>query len=638
MKILIHSNSPAAPSGYGVQVALLAERLAGDGHDVAVSCTWGHQVNVGVWTAPSGARIKLYPGLSPSGDEVIHEHALAHFGDPRAGWIIILTDVWSLQSPFLEHFNVIAWAPVDHDPVPHEVVKFFARSKALCLAMSQHGERQFQAAGLTPAYIPLAVDTNVYRPTWKVTLADGREVSSREVFHLPERAFVVGMVGMNKDPNDRKGFNEAFQAFARFHADHPHAVLFVHTEKHGIYNGLNLPRMAASYGIPESAIVFTEQYAYRMGLTASQMAAAYTAMDVLLAPSAGEGFCVPLIEAQACGTPVIASNFTAQPELVGAGWLLAGQRWWNPATSSHYFRAHVDSIVDALTEAHDSDFVNLSAAAREFAEGFDVNKVYAESWRPLLESLDPQPAADKPLMTDVAVLVPVMNRPENVAPLVKSFQANSPQDATLYLIADPDDEAERAAIAEWLEYTGRVVLLDATRGTSFANKINAGYEQTPESFIFVCGDDVEFTDGWVEEARKLSDRYDVIGTNDSEPGRVRNPKVAAGVHADHFFVRRSYIDDEGACLDGPGVAAPEAYFHWFTDMEMIQLAKARGVFAPCLDSRVIHHHPGYDGREDLRAADPTYSRAAGYAEKDQITFQRRAPLIQEQSIVRGSIW
>jgi hypothetical protein len=130
----------------------------------------------------------------------------------------------------------------------------------------------------------------------------------------------------------------------------------------------------------------------------------------------------------------------------------------------------------------------------------------------------------------------------------------------------------------------------------------------------------------------------VIGTNDSEPGRVRNPKVAAGVHADHFFVRRSYVEEQGGSLEGPGILAPEAYFHFYTDVEIVQLAKARGVFSPCLDSRVIHHHPGFDGREDLRAADTTYMRAVEYSDKDAMVFKRRAALIDQHKVVRQDIW
>jgi hypothetical protein len=128
-------------------------------------------------------------------------------------------------------------------------------------------------------------------------------------------------------------------------------------------------------------------------------------------------------------------------------------------------------------------------------------------------------------------------------------------------------------------------------------------------------------------AQALSDRYDVIGTNDSEPGRVRNPAVAKGSHADHFFIRRSYIDDEGSTLDGPGVAISEAYGHFYSDKEVVELAKARGVYGHAHECRIIHHHPGYDGREDLREADPIYMAAVERSEADRKTWMSRVPII-----------
>jgi hypothetical protein len=156
--------------------------------------------------------------------------------------------------------------------------------------------------------------------------------------------------------------------------------------------------------------------------------------------------------------------------------------------------------------------------------------------------------------------------------------------------------------------------------------------------VFLAGDDVEFAPGWIQAARELSDRYDVIGTNDSEAGRVRNPRVAAGKHADHFFVRRSYVEEHGASLEGPGILLFEGYYHFYVDMELIQLAKARGVWTPCLDSVVIHHHPGYDGREDLREADKAYMKAVEFSEMDKIAFSRRADLIGQHNATKKDIW
>ncbi|UIE37505.1 glycosyltransferase family 4 protein [Leptodesmis sichuanensis] len=48
----------------------------------------------------------------------------------------------------------------------------------------------------------------------------------------------------------------------------------------------------------------------------------YNAADVLVAPSFHEGFGITLLEAMACGTPVITSNVSAMPEVVGGAGIL----------------------------------------------------------------------------------------------------------------------------------------------------------------------------------------------------------------------------------------------------------------------------------------------------------------------------
>jgi glycosyltransferase involved in cell wall biosynthesis len=129
------------------------------------------------------------------------------------------------------------------------------------------------------------------------------------------------------------------------------------------------------------------QYAYRMALPQQALAALYTDADVLLATSAGEGFGVPVIEAQACGTPVIVSNWTAQPELVGDGWVVDGQPLWDSFQNSWFFTPHVGQIVRALEESYERDRGKPSADALKFAEQYEADRVYAEHWRPVLDTL-----------------------------------------------------------------------------------------------------------------------------------------------------------------------------------------------------------------------------------------------------------
>ncbi len=56
-------------------------------------------------------------------------------------------------------------------------------------------------------------------------------------------------------------------------------------------------------------------------VTEERLADCYRDADLLVIPSAHEGFCIPIAEAQACGLPVIAARATALPETVGGAGL-----------------------------------------------------------------------------------------------------------------------------------------------------------------------------------------------------------------------------------------------------------------------------------------------------------------------------
>ena len=213
-------------------------------------------------------------------------------------------------------------------------------------------------------------------------------------------------------------------------------------------------------------------------------------------------------------------------------------------------------------------------------------------------------------MTTVDVIVPCC-RDTNLERLTRSFDATNDGTATLHIVEH------------------------GTPTRTYAENVNEGVRATSGSWVAIVGDDCEFWPGWIEAARAASTAGDVVGTNDSEPGRTRNPDVAAGRHADHFLIRRTYVDDPGASLDGPGVAAPEAYTHWFTDKEIVGLARARGVYVHAADCRIVHHHPGYDGNEQARVDDPVYMRAVDAGADDRTVWLSRVPLIEMQRVGRG---
>ena len=77
-------------------------------------------------------------------------------------------------------------------------------------------------------------------------------------------------------------------------------------------------------GTPEAAssqqiatLKLQDQVVYAGQLTDTELAAYYRGALALVCPSLYEGFGLPPLEAMACGTPVVTSNLTALPEVVG---------------------------------------------------------------------------------------------------------------------------------------------------------------------------------------------------------------------------------------------------------------------------------------------------------------------------------
>ncbi len=158
MKLLIHSNAPWAPTGYGQQVGLFAPRLQKH-HDVRVSAFYGLEGAPLMWNG-----VPVMPGEGHNfGNQYIADHVEHFFGkDVRSGLVLSLTDVWVFDAQLWSQFNVASWVPVDHDPTPPLVAKFFRESNAVPIAMSRFG--QDRLSEFDALYCPHGIDTKTLRP------------------------------------------------------------------------------------------------------------------------------------------------------------------------------------------------------------------------------------------------------------------------------------------------------------------------------------------------------------------------------------------------------------------------------------------------------------------------------------------
>ena len=383
LRILFASNAPFANTGYGTQTSQLTQRMVRDGHSVAVACNYGLEGATMEWNG-----VFLYPrGMSGYSEDVMKAYSM-HWAAQNATLpctVITLYDVWVYNK--MENLRTIpriySWVPIDHQPAPPDVLEWCDRPNVTPIAMSKFGEQMLTNAGIECEYAPHAIEP-VFKPTPKIDTPMGR-INPRELLGVSDDAFVVMMNSANKGVTPcRKSFGQAILAFSAFAATRKNAVLYLHTEDRGSMSGINLPELLEACGVKPEQVRFVDQFAYRIGIPQDTLAGFYTAADVLLCPSMGEGFGIPVIEAQACGTPVIVSNFTAQPELVGHGWTVDGQPEWDPMQKAWFFNPSIASIVDALTSAYESPR-ETSQDAIDFAKAYAADKVYAEHWKPILE-------------------------------------------------------------------------------------------------------------------------------------------------------------------------------------------------------------------------------------------------------------
>ena len=385
LAVSIVSNSPGMPTGYGVQAQLLANNLLHSGAKIASFSNYGLEGAITHIDTPFG-RIEHYPrGLRPYSDDVMPHH-FRHFKalhPSRKHIMITLYDVWVLQNPELDEIPIHAWTPLDHVTMPPAVERFLRKDNVSPISMSPFGQKEMNQKDINNTYIPHAYDAKSYLPTAKI-----KNKKTRDFMGIGEDDFLVGMVAANKANGQihRKAYAENLMAFAIFLKDNPTAKLYIHAEPSKAYGGFDLGNLVKAVGIPQENVLFPNPMDLRYGFSSEHMAALYSTFDVLLAPSYGEGFGVPTIEAQACGTRVIASDWAASSDLVSEdSFLVDGQPFWDEAQSSWFMIPKIPSIVNALKQA--AELERHSQASVDFALHFSNLNVWNQYWKPYLEEV-----------------------------------------------------------------------------------------------------------------------------------------------------------------------------------------------------------------------------------------------------------
>ncbi len=349
--------------------------MKADGHEPAIIAYAGLTGNALTYNG-----ITIFPGgLHPYAQDIWIEHT-RRFG---ANVCFTLTDSWVIETGSIPFgFKWIPWYPVDSFPMPPLVRdKLTAAYKRI--AMSQYGVAQTREQGLDCYYVPHGVDTSVFAPM------DKNE--AREILKLPKDKYIIGTVAMNKGAfPSRKSFVEMISAFTLFKQKHPESIYLLHTlSGENMQGAVNFRDLCIQNGLEIGKdVIFTDPYFAHMTAPAEFMKQLYNSMDVFLLASMGEGFGIPIVEAQACGIPVIVGDWTAMSELCFSGHKIDK----SDAFPFYYSQNAYQYLprVEAIERKLNVEYMHPSSKikARRGAEQYDANLVYEKYWKPVLKDIE----------------------------------------------------------------------------------------------------------------------------------------------------------------------------------------------------------------------------------------------------------
>lgn len=179
--------------------------------------------------------------------------------------------------------------------------RYVYRRADLFLAISEFTKQEMTEILHVPPekieVVPCACSSEMRPATDDVVLAN-----LREKYYLSER-FIL-FVG---NFNPRKNLERLIRAFDRAKGNGiPHRLVIAGEQ------GWKFNRDKALQGIKHSKDICFIGY-----VPDEDMPALYSAADLFAFPTLYEGFGIPALEAQACGTPVLTSNSSAMPEVCG---------------------------------------------------------------------------------------------------------------------------------------------------------------------------------------------------------------------------------------------------------------------------------------------------------------------------------
>jgi len=368
------------------------KRLARLGHKVA-HIPMGFANRMGTQLTQEG--VQIYPsGGNAFGEDV----AIEDYLNFKADMLITIKEPWVFNHIPYQPINFVPMAIIDHSPVSTEITSRLNTAFKV-IAISRFGQMELKRAEIDSYYIPHGCDTEKYQPYPE------KKKEYRKLWYLDQDAYTIGIVAMNRS---RKLISRMLRGYKRFREMNPDvkSQLLLWTDimpfdmpeepQMGVADvGVNLLPEILQLGLNEH-VIWPHRDLIKHGLPEWtgedgkwDMVKLYNCFDVLLHCTGGEGFALPLIEAQAVGCPVITTDYAAAPEQVSAGLVVPYSDYVILNTpGTRYALADIDKMAEALTKIYNADRKKLAKKARAFSERYSWDRIIDVYWKPFLEKCE----------------------------------------------------------------------------------------------------------------------------------------------------------------------------------------------------------------------------------------------------------
>lgn len=315
--ITILSDSPFICTGYSTQAKLISKYLSEKGHEVHFLANGHLGKTISYSRLEDGTEFnyKIYGRLN---HQYFADIISEHLKKTKSDIFLILLDTFMLHGDpknpqngwFLkiDHSpaQAVFWYPTDGGgglPIGCDLI-LKKCEKAVC--MSKFGQKQVNDYyKLNTDYIPLGTELDRFKPYSK---QEKELLKTKWGF---KDKFIVGSVARNQP---RKMMDREIKAFKLFSEKVNNAVLLLHTDPNDVATPFSLIHLVKRLNL-ENKVFFTGMNAFN-AFDWAKMNEVYNLFDVFILTTSGEGFGIPIIEAEACEIPVLTSSYTTTAELV----------------------------------------------------------------------------------------------------------------------------------------------------------------------------------------------------------------------------------------------------------------------------------------------------------------------------------